>query len=138
MQKDRSKIILQQAPEPPAYLAGRILRRIEKEERRKTLRQMAVSGILLVVSFAAGAASFIDMETRIAQSGFLSFASLFGSDFSFAMTNIRELFFSLAESFPAMSAAFCIVSVAFVLWFGARIAKEAGIIRHNRFAMRYF
>ena len=136
MSKDRNTIILRQAPEPPTYLVGKILRRVEKEDRRKTLRQMAVSGIFLVVSFAASVASFMDLGAKLTQSGFLSFVSLFTSDFSFAVTNIRELLFSLTESFPTMSAAFCIGSVVFVLWFGMRLTKEAGVIRRNKFAMR--
>jgi hypothetical protein len=36
-----------------------------------------------------------------------------------------------------MSAAFCISSAALVLWFGLRLAKEAGAIRRIRFAIRY-
>jgi hypothetical protein len=123
MSKNHGTTILRNAPEPPSYLAGRILRRIEKEERQKTFRQMAVSGALLAVS-------------RLSQSGFLSFASLFGSDFSFAAANLRELFLSLEESFPAVSAAFCVASIVFVLWFGMRLANEAGVVRRNRFATR--
>jgi hypothetical protein len=138
MQKDRNEIILHQSPEPPAYLVGKILRRINKEERRKTFRQMIISGALLAISFAASIASLMDLGAKLSRSGFLSFVSLFISDFSFAVTNIREIFLSLTESFPVMSAAFCIASVAFVLWFGMRLAKDAGIIRRNRFAMRYF
>lgn len=136
IQKDPGMTILHQAPEPPTYLVGKILRRIDREERRKTFRQMAVSGIFLIVSFAASVASLMDLGVKLAQSGFLSFVSLFASDFSFAAANIKELLFSLTESFPAMSAAFCIASVAFVLWFGMRLTKEAGIIRHNKLAMR--
>ena len=137
MSKDRGATILRQSPEPPAYLAGMILRKIEKEEQRKTFRQMAVSGVLLVASSVASAFSIMDLGTRLSQSGLFSFASLFGSDFSFVVTNIKEVLFSLIESFPAMSAAFCIASVVFVLWFGMRLTKEAGVIRRNKFAMRY-
>ena len=137
MSKDRGTTVLRQSPEPPAYLTGMILRKIEKEERRKTFRQMIVSGVLLVASFAASALSMMDLGTRLSESGFFSFISLFGSDFSFAMANGRELFFSLTESFPAISAAFCIASIAFVVWFGMRLTREAGTIRRNKFAMRY-
>lgn len=137
MSKDRGATILQQSPEPPAYLAGMILRKIEEAEQRKTFRQMAVSGILFLASSAASALSMMDLGTRLSQSGFISFASLFGSDFSFVATNIKEVLFSLVESFPAISAAACIASVALVLWFGMRFTKEAGVIRRNKFAMRY-
>lgn len=134
MSKNHGTTILRNAPEPPSYLAGRILRRIEKEERQKAFRQMAVSGVLLAVSFAASIASLFDLGSRLSQSGFLSFASLFGSDFSFAAANLRELFLSLEESFPAISAAFCAASIAFVLWFGMRLMNEAGVVRRNKFA----
>lgn len=137
MSKDRGAAILDQSPEPPAYLTGMILRKIEREERRKTFRQMVVSGVFLAASFVASVASLMDLGTRLSQSGFFSFVSLFGSDFSFAMTNIKEIFLSITESFPPISAAFCIASVTFVLWFGMRLTKEAGIIRRNKFAVRY-
>jgi hypothetical protein len=137
MSKNRGETILRQSPEPPAYLAGMILRKIENEERRKTFRQMAVSGILLLASSTASILSMMDLGTRLSQSGFISFASLFGSDFSFVAMNVKEVFFSLIESFPAISAAACIASVALVLWFGMRLTKEAGVIRRNKFAMRY-
>lgn len=135
MSKDHDATILHQSPEPPAYLAGRILRCIEKEERRKTLRRTVVSSVLLVVSFVSSVASLMDLGTKLSQSSFLSFVSLFGSDFSFAMANLRELFLSLTESFPAISAAFCIASIALVLWFGMRLVNEAEIIRRNKFAV---
>jgi hypothetical protein len=137
MSKDRDTTILSQSPEPPAYLAGMILRRIEKEERRKTFRQMLVSGILLICSSVSFVASAMDMGTRLSRSGFLSFISLFGSDFSFATANIKEVSFSLIESFPAMSAALSVASITLVLWFGVSLIKEAGIIRRNGFAIRY-
>lgn len=104
------------------------------EERRKTLRQMVVSGVLLIVSFVLSVASLMDLGTKLSQSGFFSFASLLGSDFSFVATNGREFFLSLAESFPAISAALCVASVALVLWFVARLVDEAGTIRRNKFA----
>jgi ABC-type antimicrobial peptide transport system permease subunit len=134
MSKDNDATILHDSPEPPAYLAARILRRIEKEERRKAFRQMVVSGAFLAASFASFVASLFDLGAKLSQSGFLSFASLFGSDFSFAMANLHELALSLEESFPAMSAAFCIASVVLAVWFGARLMSEAGVIRRNRFA----
>ena len=136
MTEDRDTTILRQSPEPPAYLAGMILRRIKKEERRKMFRQMLVSGILLIVSFAASVASLMDMGAKLTRSGFLSFVSLFNSDFSFAIANIREVSFSLIESFPATSVALSIASITLALWFGVRLIKEAGIMRRNGFAIR--
>jgi ABC-type antimicrobial peptide transport system permease subunit len=136
MQKDRYKAILRESPEPPAYLAGKILRSIEREERKRVFRQIAVSGVFLFVSLGSAVASVMDLGNKLSQSGFLSFASLFHSDFSFAMINFRELSSSLVESFPAISAAFCLASAAFVLWFGMRLISEAGVIRRNRFVVR--
>lgn len=136
MSKDRDATILHQSPEPPAYLTERILRSIEKEERKTIFRRIAVSGTLLFVSLGSAVASMIDLGDRLSQSGFLSFASLFRSDFSFAMANIHELSLSLEESFPAVSAAFCITSIVLVLWFGVRLMKEAGVVHRNRFAAR--
>ena len=137
MPKNRDAIILHQSPEPPAYLAGRILGRIEKEERKKTVRQAVISCGLLFVSFASSVASAMDLGTRLSHSGFLSFVSLFGSDFSSVVTNGREIFFSLMESLPALPAAFCVASIAFVVWFAVRLLKETVTIRRNRFAVRY-
>jgi small basic protein len=136
MPKDRNATILRQSPEPPAYLAEKVLCSIRKEESKRIRRQIAVSGMLLVVSLGSAVASMMSLGGELSRSGFLSFVSLFSSDFSSVTANFREVFFSLIESFPAVSAALCIASVAFVLWFGVRLVNEAGTIRRNRFAMR--
>lgn len=133
MTEDRDIRMLHRAPEPPAYLAGRILRSIELEERKRIYRRIAASALFLVASLGATVASIMDLGTQLSQSGFLSFASLFNSDFSFAVTNIRELSLSLVESFPAISGAFCVASIGLVLWFGIRLISEAGTARRNNF-----
>jgi hypothetical protein len=134
MQKDRTITILHEAPEPPAYLAGRILRSIEQEERKKLHRQIAVSGMFLFVSVGSTIMSLMSLGTELSHSGFLAFASLFSSDFSFAMANLRELFLSLVESFPAFSVAFCLASVGFAVWFGARLLRETVMARRTMFS----
>jgi asparagine N-glycosylation enzyme membrane subunit Stt3 len=138
MEQDRAKNILSGAPEPPSYLTGKILRSIENRERKKALRQIAVSCVLLFASLGALAASAMDLGSELSRSGFLSFVSLFRSDFSFAVANLHELFLSLVESFPAISAAFCLASVGLVLWFSVRIVHEAIFARHNKFVTPSF
>lgn len=133
MSKNHNTTILHGAPEPPVHLAEKILRSIEKEERKRVFRQITVSSVLLLVSLGVAVASVMDLGIELSRSGFLSFVSLFGSDFSFAIMNLHELFLSLEESFPAVSAAFCIASTAFVLWFGARLVNEAWVIHQNKF-----
>jgi hypothetical protein len=138
MFKDQEETILRQSPEPPAYLVARILHSIQKEEQKKLHRQIAVSGTLLCVSLGSSVASIMNFGTELSHSGFISFISLFGSDFSFAAMDLREIFFSLVESFPAVAAALCAASVAFALWFGMSLIKEAGTIRRNKLVMRPF
>gem|GEM_PF-1443799 len=139
MQKNHLKNVLRGAPEPPTYLIGRILRSIEREERKRTYRQVAVSGGFLFASLGFVVASMADLGADLARSGFLSFASLFRSDFSFAMANIKELALSLVESFPAISAAFCLASIGCAIWFGVRLINDTRVARHqNGFATPSF
>lgn len=138
MQKDRTTTILYKAPEPPRTLTGKILRSIEHEERKKAFRQVIVSGILLFVSLGSTVASIMELGNELSQSGFLSFASLFRSDFSFAVANLHEMFLSLAESFPAIAAALCLASIGFAVCFAVRLVGEAMVVRHSKFAMPSF
>ena len=80
----------------------------------------------------------MSMGAELSHSGFLSFASLFNSDFSFAIANLRELAMSLVESFPAFSAALCLASIGVAIWFGARLAHEANVARWNKFIAPLF
>lgn len=96
-------------------------------------REMVVSTALLCVSLGAAAASAVNLGSELSQSGFFSFASLFGSDFSFAMANLRELFLSLTESFPAISGALCLGSIGLAFWFGVRLVSEAETVHKNKF-----
>lgn len=134
MPKDRDTAILHQSPEPPEYLVGKILRCIAAKERRGAFHQMIVSSVLFLASSVACTLSVVDLGTKLSRSGFLSFTSLFSSDFAFAIANFRELTLSLAESFPAISAAFFIVSATLALGFGARLIKEAAIIHRSKLA----
>ena len=138
MEQDRATTILSGTPEPPSYLAGKILHAIEDGERKNAFRQIAISCVLLFASLGALAASAMDLGSELSRSGFLSFISLFRSDFSFAMANLREMSLSLVESFPAISAAFCLASIGLVLWFGVRIVREAMVARHSKFATPLF
>ena len=132
--EDRNARVLHAAPEPPAYLAGKILRSIEREERKKVRREMMLSVAFLLLSLASAAASMVALGGELARSDFFSFASLFGSDFSFAVANFHEIFLSLVESFPAISGAVFLASVGFAVWFGVRLIAEAGTARKNHFA----
>jgi len=133
MSESRKSNVFHDAPEPPSYLASRILRSIEREERKKIYRQIVASGVLLAVSVGSAVASVMSLGTELVHSGFFSFASLFASDFSFAIANLHELSLSLVESFPAISGAFFLASIGLVLWFGTRLIAEAGAVRQNKF-----
>jgi hypothetical protein len=125
--------MLQDAPEPPEYLTRRILERIQKEERRSMMRQFFVSISLFAVSMAASAFYIFDLNAELSRSGFLSFASLFVSDFSLALANFHELAFSLVESFPALPASFLLASMIFAVWFAALAAKKMNVMRRSHF-----
>ena len=125
MSKDNDATILHDSPEPPAYLAARILRRIKKEERRKAFRQMVggrLAGFVRIVRRKL-VRSWHQLRNPVSFRLLPCLVRL-----SFAMANLHELALSLEESFPAMSAAFCIASVVLAVWFGARLMSEAGVI----------
>ena len=133
MSENRKISVFYDAPEPPSYLASRILRSIEREERKKIYRQIMVSAALLTVSLGSAVASVMSLGAELVHSGFFSFASLFASDFSFAITNLHELSLSLVESFPAISGAFFLASIGLAIWCSMRLMTEAGIVRQNKF-----
>jgi hypothetical protein len=138
MEQSRHKHILSSPPEPPEYLVAKILGALDREERTATVRRMAWSGGFLVISLGAAAASIVKMESDLSQSGFLSFLSLFSSDFSFAIAHFRDMAFSLAESFPGISAALAFASIGLVLWFGVRLAQEGALVRREHGMSRLF
>jgi hypothetical protein len=125
--------MLRDAPEPPEYLTRRILERIKKEERRSAMRQFFVSASLFAASAVASAFCVLDLDRELSRSGFLSFASLFVSDFSSAIANFHELAFSLVESFPALPASFLLASMIFMVWFAALATKKMNVVRRSRF-----
>ena len=129
MTEERRKKILSASPEPPAHLAERILRFIDREERRRMRQRMIASSALFAGSLAAAVASVTSFDHDLVRSGFLSFLSLFGTDFSFVAANLRDVALSLAESFPAFSAAFSLASAGFVVWFASRLFREASALR---------
>lgn len=131
MEQSRHQKILLSPPQPPAYLVAKILRAIDREERQRIFRRMAWSAGFLTLSLGAAGASVADLNNELSRSGFLSFLSLFGSDFSFAAGHFGEMAFSLGESFPALAAALSLASIGLVLWFGVILIREASIARRQ-------
>ncbi len=132
-EEERYKKILSASPEPPARLAERILRSIDREDQRRLRQRIFASSALFAGSLVVTATSLMSFDHDLARSGFLSFLSLFGTDFSFVAANLRDVAFSLAESFPAFSAAFSLAGAGFVAWFASRLFRETAALRKGRF-----
>ncbi|MDE2018983.1 MAG: hypothetical protein KGJ13_01400 [Patescibacteria group bacterium] len=119
-------------PEPSDTLAPRILHCIEDRERRDLRMKMAVFGAMFMGSLSAAVAGFLNFGAQVSQSGFLSFASLWFSDFSAAIANWSDMLSSMVESFPALPAALVLGGVAFAAWSAGKLVSEITLMRMHR------
>jgi len=103
-------------PEPPDYLFGNIMARIDKEQRLVSIRRRLV---LYTITAGASLVGFIPAlnltRNDLLSSGFLQFASLIFSDFQIIATYSQNYFMSLIESFPTTSLLLCLAAVFFLL-----------------------
>lgn len=127
--------MLQNAPEPPEYLSRKIVQGVRNEQRRMVKRRLFVSSLLFTASAALAVLCVLDFNAEISRSGFLSFASLFVSDFSLAVANFHELSLSLVESFPAVSAGFLLGSSVIAAWFAIRAVRTIVMVRRHHFKL---
>src|SRR5665213_1733902 len=119
-------------PEPPTGLDRKIMLKIERYERRVLIAKTAGFGTLFLGSLAFMVAAYLNLASALAQSGFLSFTSLFFSDFSVAITNFQDFAFSMLESFPVFSASFLIGGVIVAIWSAAHFMKDVTQVRSYR------
>lgn len=112
-------------------LQAKIMKRIERHERRVLIVKTSSFGVVFVGSAAFLFEAYLNLATALAQSGFTSFASLFFSDFNVAMANFQDYAFSILESFPVFSAAFVVGGLIVVIWSASNFMKDISIIRHD-------
>jgi hypothetical protein len=124
-----------ETPEPPAGLARTILIRIERRERRVLMLKIVASVCAFGVSLWIVGIGFADFRTSLAQTGFLTLASLLFSDFSSIISNLPDFALSMVESFPAFSAAAMLAGAGFAIWSFAAIADEISAIEHRKFSL---
>lgn len=118
------------APEPSEGLARRILLHIEAYERRMMRIKVAAFGAVFTGSLSVAIASFMNFGAQVSHSGFLSFFSLWFSDFSTAFANLPDMLSSMIESFPAIWAALLLGGTAFALWSMSKLVHELYYTRH--------
>jgi fatty-acid desaturase len=116
-------------PEPPAGLGRKIMRKIERYERRVLIAKTAGFGVLFIASLAFLVGAYLNLATALTQSGFLNFTSLFFSDFSAAMANFQDFAFSMLESFPVFSAAFVLGGVIVAIWSAVHFINDISHMR---------
>jgi hypothetical protein len=119
-------------PEMSGGLERKIGRRIKHLERRKLILQALTFGAILVGSSTVLVYAYLNLMAAFLQSGFLDVASLFFSDFSMAMANFQDFFFSIIESFPVFSAAFVVAGAIAVVWSAAHFIEDIAEIRDFR------
>lgn len=111
--------------EPPAGLFGRIMCRIEKEKKLITLRRRI---IIFSVGLVGSAIAFIPalklMRADLADSGFMTFFSLFFSDTKVVMTYWQNFGQSLLETLPVTGLAAVLLSIVVFLESLKLLAKD--------------
>lgn len=120
------------APEPPAGLAKRILANIERRERRMLGVKIAAFATAFTGSLFVVVASYLDLVSQLSRSGFFQFFALIFSDFTATIANFPDFAFSLAESFPVLSAAVVLGGIAFAVWSLAGLVDETSIMMHRK------
>jgi len=122
-------------PAPPAGLAKKILLCIKREERRRFLTRTVALGAALAGSMALVVYGGVAVAADASRSGFISFASLFFSDFSATIASFSDFIFSVVESFPVFSAALLLSGVFFAIWSAAAFVDEMALLRRHTFRL---
>ena len=105
--------------EPPENLSGRIIARIRLETRKAAWRLSCLLGGAAVLAFSGLVWLGTMLASEISASGSMQYLSLIFSDTGLALSNWREIAFSLIESAPAQAAGLFVLFL-FVLLFVAR------------------
>jgi len=119
------------SPEPPAGLAQRILANIQKRERRILGMKIALSSTVFGVSLFVIVAGCINLMAQLSNSGFFQFSSLLISDFSTTIANFPDFALSLAEAFPALSAAVVLGGILFAIWSLSALLDETALMNRR-------
>jgi len=106
--------------EPPKGLEGRILARINMEEKRLAKVRTWIFGGSSLASFGLSAWAIVYLVESIKQSGFWQYLSLAFSDGT-ALAYSKELSLSLVESLPIVSTILFLSAVGFFIWSFASI-----------------
>lgn len=117
MQDDYEQLFTRLAPpEPPDGLLEKILRRIHGEQRLMIIRRrLTLIAVVLIGSATALIPAFRLMQTGLAESGFIQFASLLFSDSRAVIAYWQSFAWAFLESLPAMGiAAFLAVALIFM------------------------
>lgn len=96
---------------PPEKLAGLILMRIERIQKRKLWTKIATSALGAFASASTTVYLFTIFEKSLLSSEFWSILSLAFSDASVVAIHYREFFFSLLETLPAMTFAIMLIPI---------------------------
>lgn len=107
------------------------MKRIARRERRVLVVKTSGFAMVFVGSATFLFDAYLNLATALTQSGFTSFAGLFFSDFSAAMSNFQDYAFSILESFPVFSAAFVVGGLIVVIWSASNLIQDIDIIRHG-------
>jgi len=117
------------SPEPPAYLLGKILKRIHKEERLLVLRRVVLFSITFMCSVVAFFPVLNMLLSDFKQTGFLNFLSLGFSDFSVVATYWQSFTMVLLQTLPALSIALFLAILLVFLQSIKSLYKDIKIIR---------
>lgn len=121
--------------EPPAYLLGKIMERIEKEERILMLKKRIaffftglfglMTGLIYVFRLA---------QTTIVESGFSQYFSLLFSDTAIVTNYWQNFFITLLETFPITETAVSLFFILLILQVIKFLAKDFKNIKNLQIA----
>jgi hypothetical protein len=118
MALDHNENFINELPEPPKELFGKIMNRIHREQRLIRIKQrIVIFSVGALASLAAVFPAFQMLKAELASSGFFTFSSLLFSDFSIVAAYWQNFTLSLLETLPIMGLA--AVLTATVIFLGS-------------------
>ncbi len=103
MVQQHNKNFIDNSPEPPKDLFGKIMSRIHREQRLGMIKQrIVIFSVGALASLAAIFPAFQILKTELAANGFFTFSSLLFSDFAVVSAYWQNFALSLLEALPVM------------------------------------
>ncbi len=132
MDRDAEKLFaLVKDTEPQSDLLLRVNLAVDRAERRRVLSRAAGFAVVSLLAAAVSVTAWRELQTELAQTGFVQFVSLLVSDLGLAATYWKEFSMSILESIPVFGIAAILGSVFALLGSLRLMARDLSRLPHR-------